>query len=391
MKKLRIGAILTISSVLAMSTCLAQPQDVLEKAKSGNLEAQSKLAEMYFKGQGAKKDFSQAAIWALKAAEQGSPADQSLLGNLYRTGRGVPQDFSQAVYWSRKAAEQGEYRAQSLLGAMYFEGTGVQKDLILAHALNTIAAAGAPDPERASKNRMMLERQMTQSQIAEAQHIASNWKIGQPFDRIVVASTAESLKSERSGSANTSSNGRTQIVGIGDLRLGISEKEFLALPQTTYNLQNRLPRGQTDTPVPGVRVYHSTLDLGINNFYFSSRYSVDLYFYNDELVKIVVDTSLTPRERIEETLIAKYGAPVVKSETKKDVCVNQQGNLFDWKRGQVTGEWRTGETRGVLFTEFGDCAVKDALYTVEEIKKSELMQNAIAGQRKKNILRNSVL
>lgn len=388
-KKLQIGAVFALLSVLVISPCMAQSQDVLERAKSGNLEAQSKLAEMYYKGQGTRQDFSQAAIWARKAAEQGSPADQSLLGNLFRTGRGVPQDISQAVYWSRKAAEQGDYRAQLLLGSMYFDGTGVQKDLVLAYTLNAIAAVG--EPEMASRNRKMLERKMTQSQIAEAQHIASNWKVGQSFDRTVMTSTSDPLKEEKSGSINTTASVHNQILGIGDLKLGISEKDFLALPQTTYNLQNRIPRGQIDTPVAGVRVYHSTLDLGINNFYLSSRYYVDLYFFNDELVKIVVDSSLTPRERLEEALIAKYGAPVVKNETKKDVCVNKQGNLFDWKLGKLTGEWRTGETRGVLYTEFGDCTVKDASYTVEDIKKSDSMQNALTIQRKQNILRNSVL
>ena len=354
-KILRTGAVFSFANILFISLGMAQPADLVTKANAGNAEAQSQL------------------------------------GYMHRTGNGAAQDYSKAFMWYRMAAEQGDVKAQGNLGLMYLNGLGVQKDVVLAYALTTLAAVGSGNPEIANKNRTLLERQLTQNQISEGRQIASNWKVGLPFDRAVLIGAVDAAKQENNRQINSLAVAQAQIMGIGDLKIGISEKEFLALPQTAYNLQNRLPRAQIDTPVSGVRVYHSTLDLGINNFYFSTRYSVDLYFYNDELVKIVLDSSLVPRERIEEALIAKYGVPITTAETKKDICVNQQGKLFDWKRGRVTGEWRTGETRGVLFTEFGDCAVKDASYTVEDVKKSESMYKALAAQRKQNVLRNSGL
>ena len=50
-----------------------------------------------------------------KAAEQGDANAQYNLGVCYEKGEGVKKDLSQAVQWYRKAAEQGMPGAQSKL------------------------------------------------------------------------------------------------------------------------------------------------------------------------------------------------------------------------------------------------------------------------------------
>jgi TPR repeat protein len=77
-------------------------------------------------------------------AEQGNPRAQLLLGALYLKGKGFFISSKEAVKWVRKSAEQGYARAQYLLGVMY-------------------------------KNRDVIEKKMTPSQIEEGQDLARVW------------------------------------------------------------------------------------------------------------------------------------------------------------------------------------------------------------------------
>ena len=106
-------------------------------------------------------------------AEQGDAKAQINLGVMYRNGQGVIQDYKQAVKWYRKAAEQGDATAQYNLGVMYDNGRGVPKDYVMAHMYWNIAAvSGYKD---AIKNRGLIEKDMTSSQLAEAQKLAREW------------------------------------------------------------------------------------------------------------------------------------------------------------------------------------------------------------------------
>jgi len=92
---------------------------------------------------------------------------------MYANGEGVIQDYKQAVKWYRKAAEQGDATAQYNLGVMYDNGRGVPKDYVMAHMYWNIAAvSGYKD---AIKNRGLIEKDMTSSQLAEAQKLAREW------------------------------------------------------------------------------------------------------------------------------------------------------------------------------------------------------------------------
>jgi TPR repeat protein len=107
-------------------------------------------------------------------ADQGDAVAQSRLGDLYARGQGVSQDYVAAVSWYRKAADQGAADAQSSLGFRYSLGEGVPQDYVLAHMwLNLSAAKG---DEYAAKARDMVAAKMTPQQIAEAQKMAREWK-----------------------------------------------------------------------------------------------------------------------------------------------------------------------------------------------------------------------
>ncbi len=111
-------------------------------------------------------------------ANQGDATAQFNLGLMYESGEGVAQDYTQAFFWYRKAADQGDASAQLNLGVMYGRGAGVAQNFVQAHKWCNIAAAHLTGANRglAVKSRDILERKMTQAQVAEAQKIAQEWK-----------------------------------------------------------------------------------------------------------------------------------------------------------------------------------------------------------------------
>jgi len=76
----------------------------LEKAKEGDVEAQTYVGEIYEKGLGLEPDYKVALRWYLKAAEQGYSRAQINLGYFYEKGLGVAQDTVKALNWYRKAS-----------------------------------------------------------------------------------------------------------------------------------------------------------------------------------------------------------------------------------------------------------------------------------------------
>lgn len=83
-----------------------------EAAKSGNMEAYYLLAEMYYSGDGTKKNFDYAFELCSKAANAGNADAQFLLGMMYRLGRGTAKNIEKAKDWWSKAAAQGNEKAQ---------------------------------------------------------------------------------------------------------------------------------------------------------------------------------------------------------------------------------------------------------------------------------------
>ena len=72
--------------------------------------------------------------------------------------------------WYRLAAEQGDASAQFYLGEMYANGKGVIQDNVYAHMWWNIAASSGD--KDAVKNRDIVAKRMTPSQIEKAQKLA---------------------------------------------------------------------------------------------------------------------------------------------------------------------------------------------------------------------------
>ena len=125
-------------------------------------------------------NYNSAANSFRKAAERGEAEAQFNLALMYEEGRGVAQDYKQAAMWYLNAAKQDHAGAQSKLGWMLFQGWGVKQDNIEAYKWLSIAKEN--NNRDARKKLGEVASQMTQPQIAEAQHRISKWLKAHPKD-----------------------------------------------------------------------------------------------------------------------------------------------------------------------------------------------------------------
>ena len=106
-------------------------------------------------------------------AERGNADAQTHLAAMYDEGLGVPQDYKIAGKWLRLAAEQEVSAAQNNLGFMYETGEGVIQDGVYAYMWFSIAASSGD--EYAPKNRDLIAKEMTPSQIEQAQGLVREY------------------------------------------------------------------------------------------------------------------------------------------------------------------------------------------------------------------------
>jgi len=106
-------------------------------------------------------------------ADRGDVSAQAELGSNYYLGQGVTQNFSEAEHWLRLAAEQGDSGAQFKLGSLYSRGQGLPEDYVKAYKWYTIAATSRH--AKAAENRNKVGKNMTPSQIAEAQRLLQDF------------------------------------------------------------------------------------------------------------------------------------------------------------------------------------------------------------------------
>ena len=130
---------------------------LIQKAESGNKNAQIELGDCYQHGKGVERDSAKMNDWWAKAAEQthaeiarratgevkdmiqnaeeGDAEAQYELGRAYRYNKyGIPVNCYQAVRWWTRAALQNHARAQYELFWCYYYGYGTQENHTAAKA-----------------------------------------------------------------------------------------------------------------------------------------------------------------------------------------------------------------------------------------------------------------
>jgi hypothetical protein len=129
---------------------------------------------MYLKGQGVPKDDASAVEWLRKSADAGNAYARTYMGAINRRGEIVPRNYQEAMRWYLLAAKQNFKNAQYSIALMYYQGWGVNKDVKQAHVWAVIASSeGEPTFTRF---RVQLERQLSDSEIAEGRKKAALWQ-----------------------------------------------------------------------------------------------------------------------------------------------------------------------------------------------------------------------
>ena len=166
-----------------LNTAIEQANSAIEQAGPkidrgvGTVEAL--IGDAYYYGHGTSRDYVEAVRWYHRAAAKGNAMAQSTLGDIYYYGRGAPQDFAAAAKWWQLAADAGIAIAQMNLSVVYANGEGVPQDYAKSHMYANLAAARLPEGEdraAAIKNRDIVAKLMTPSQLAEAQRLAREWR-----------------------------------------------------------------------------------------------------------------------------------------------------------------------------------------------------------------------
>ena len=125
---LSIAALMTTSSMAAMSVSSDYLQKKRASAKAGNVIDQRDLGRMYFLGKGVSRGDYESAKWFRKAANQNNAEAQYTLGSMHYYGTGVKLDYDEAFHWTKRASDNGYADAKYNLGTMYFNGHGVERN-----------------------------------------------------------------------------------------------------------------------------------------------------------------------------------------------------------------------------------------------------------------------
>lgn len=147
-----------------------------KSADQGNAEAQTMLGMAYHSGNGVTKDITKAIELYLKAAAQGDTLAQYSLGYIYGHDDGVTKDLTKSAEWYLKAAVQGDITAQYALGLYYRLGLGVDQDYVRGFVWMSLAAAHGD--EKAVRSRDRMESDLTQDQLVEGRRLLAKWEKG---------------------------------------------------------------------------------------------------------------------------------------------------------------------------------------------------------------------
>lgn len=129
-----------------------------------------------FAGEGAlSRETGEAVLQNIRSlAEAGEAEAQLRLGNMNYNGQGIQRDYKEAFIWFEKAALQDNAEAQYKLAGMYLKGEAVSRDYVLSYMWFNLANAKGYGP--AASGLDSLEAKMTPGQIARAQRMSREFK-----------------------------------------------------------------------------------------------------------------------------------------------------------------------------------------------------------------------
>lgn len=100
---------------------------LLQKARSGDTEAQMTVAEKYRDGDGTERNDEKAIFWYSKLASPQHPEAEHILGIAFLMGLGTECDFDKGVEWLTRAALHGSIEAQFDFGCKLLFRQGISR------------------------------------------------------------------------------------------------------------------------------------------------------------------------------------------------------------------------------------------------------------------------
>ncbi len=133
--------ILSITWLLSLCVIERIPDELMDRARKGDDEAQFQVGQCYIFGNGVEQDYVKAKQWLQNAAGKGHAKAQFFIGLLFFNGHGVEQDLDQANQWFTLADESGFKEGKQILRIITLgfdeslynggDGTSVDKAVII--------------------------------------------------------------------------------------------------------------------------------------------------------------------------------------------------------------------------------------------------------------------
>jgi len=154
-------------------------------AKRGLAPAQFRLASLYEKGIGVKRNLGMARDLYRSAADKGHGKAMHNLAVLYAEGIDGSGDYRTAAQWFRKAAEHGVTDSQYNLAVLYARGVGVEQDF--AESFKWFFLAAREGDKDAAQKRDEMAAHLDEQSLAAARIEVEKWApLPQPADAITV-------------------------------------------------------------------------------------------------------------------------------------------------------------------------------------------------------------
>lgn len=192
--------------------------------------------------------------------------------------------------------------------------------------------------------------------------------------------------------------GAQPIVAIGDLKIGMTEEEFLELPdiksKSIQDYSNKKwnssdldvwkktneSRNSTYSSriyLPENVEYEFKMATGVKDFRGKDAYDVKTIFYKGELIRIQLNLAASFMD-FRNILTEKYGKPTVDDNMKKVTCQNGYGAKSEHNDGYMSWDWGgKGEIKANLFMSSSSCGkYVGSMYFITNTKKHNFVSSA---------------
>jgi localization factor PodJL len=142
-------------------------------ARAGSIPALFRLAALYEKGDGLKKNLQEARLLYIAAAEKGHAKAMHNLAVLYAEGVDGKPNYTSAAQWFLKAARYAIPDSQYNLGVLYSRGIGVEQNL--TESYKWFALAAAQGDQDAAKKRDDVAARLDEPSLAAARRAAQTF------------------------------------------------------------------------------------------------------------------------------------------------------------------------------------------------------------------------